>query len=467
MKICFLARPAYDKVSTSIFNYLKESIDQNVAGIFITTTKQETEYVKSNVKNAEIYETDEFIKKNWNSFTLDKLAYFEEKYDCRPIWSYIYTDRFLIECDYDYAVKITVGLFAFFESIFQNKKIDFYYSETIATLQCYIAYLVGKKYGVVYVSQMSARGLDSTHHYFLCDPFQNIMNFNKKWADEIYSDEEIKRADDFLSTFETRNIRPSYMIKNGAVPRLKLKYLALPFLRIWNKFSDKYNNPYSYIYYKQYKTITNPIKFFFRYQKAKKYYHKADFSKKYVYFPLHFQPEASTIVCAAKYEKQLFFIDSWAKSLPADTLLYVKEHYAILGHRDLNFYNELKKYPNVVLIDPYEDPRKMIENAFAVTTLTGTAGWEAMLLRKPVFIGGNIFFDCAPGVIKVDDIYQNYIDNICKWKKPERNEIIKYLCAYFRTLKLGYVNGIWKKPSDVDNIINVSKSLYEQLKLIK
>ena len=86
-----------------------------------------------------------------------------------------------------------------------------------------------------------------------------------------------------------------------------------------------------------------------------------------------------------KYEKQLFFIDSWAKSLPADTVLYVKEHYAFLGNRDPHFYEELKQYPNVVIVDPWESSRKLIENAVAVTTLTGTAGWEAMLLRKPVW----------------------------------------------------------------------------------
>ena len=35
------------------------------------------------------------------------------------------------------------------------------------------------------------------------------------------------------------------------------------------------------------------------------HYNKANYNRKYVYFPLHYQPEASTIVCAAKYEKQL------------------------------------------------------------------------------------------------------------------------------------------------------------------
>ena len=45
---------------------------------------------------------------------------------------------------------------------------------------------------------------------------------------------------------------------------------------------------------------------------------------------------------AEKYEKQMVAIDHIAKSLPYGKLLYVKEHYAILGHREINFYKELK-----------------------------------------------------------------------------------------------------------------------------
>ena len=206
--------------------------------------------------------------------------------------------------------------------------------------------------------------------------------------------------------------------------------------------------------------MNNDYKFYLRYNYCKRFYQKADYKKKYIYYPLHFQPEASTLVCAEKYEKQLFFIDSWAKSLPADTVLYVKEHYAVLGHRSISFYKELKKYPNVVLIDPWESSRKLMQNAVAVTTLTGTAGWEAMLLQKPVFIGGNIFFENAPGVIKVDDMFENYLPKMKTWKKPSDEAVIKYLCAYFRVIKPGVD---WYADSD-DNIHLIVDSLMSVIK---
>lgn len=465
MKICFLARPCYDKVSTEIFRCMKEYYDPEVEGIFVTTNNKESGYVKSKIPGSIIYETSEYIRMHWDEFTLERLSQIEKNYDCEPIWSYIYTDRFLINRSYDYVVKMTVGLFSFFEDIFSNNNVDYYYSECIATLLCYSAYIVGKKFGVKYVAQTIARGLDATHHFVMDNPFERNVRLAPDYKSEKYSEQEYAEADKFLSDFESREVKPAYMIKSGAKPRFKFDYLLLPLKRVIKGFSPKYNNMYSYMDYHGNKGITKPLDFYVRYLRAKKYYNKADYTKKYVYFPLHFQPEASTIVCAAKYEKQLYYIDSWAKSLPSDTILYVKEHYAVLGHRELSFYKELRKYPNVVLIDPFESSRTLIKYAYAVTTLTGTAGWEAMLLRKPVFLGGNIFFDMAPGVVKVDDIYQNFVNKMNAWEEPTRQEVLTYLCAYFRSISLGSVIEIYDRdPPDFENIRNVTDSLYKFLR---
>jgi capsule polysaccharide export protein KpsC/LpsZ len=168
-------------------------------------------------------------------------------------------------------------------------------------------------------------------------------------------------------------------------------------------------------------------------------------------------------VCAQKYEKQLYFIDSWAKSLPADTLLYVKEHYALVGHRELSFYDELKKYPNVVLVDPWESSSDLLDNCVAVTTLTGTAGWEGMLMRKPVFMGGSIFYETAPGIIKVDDIYNNYIEKLCSWKKPKREDVIKYLSEYMSNIYEGSVYFANKQCLEKENIEKIVDSLINYL----
>lgn len=456
MNYCFLARPCLDVFAPKMFLDIKARYDRNAVGVFVVMNEREGRNVKKIVQEGVVCNISSFIKEHWAEFSLKELGEYEKKYDCAPIWKYIYTDRFLIERDYDYTVKISVGLFAFFENIFNKYRIDIYYSETIATLLCYAAYLVGKKTGTKYYSQTGARGLDASHHFLMDEPFENVKNFNCDYCNIDYNDQELKVAEKFLSNFENKEVIPSYMTWKGKQePKFQYKYLVLPFVRFLKRFSPTYSDPYSYIYYKSYKHCTDPLKFYIRYNYCKRYYKRADYSRKYVYFPLHYQPEASTIVCAQKYEKQLFFIDSWAKSLPADTVLYVKEHYAVLGNREVVFFEELKKYPNVFVISPWENSRNLIINSVAVTTLTGTAGWEAFLLHKPVFLGGDIFFSNAPGVIKVDDIYGNYLDAISSWKQPSRDLVLKYICEYFRCIKPGIQNGYGPDKSDTDENIHL------------
>lgn len=470
MKICFLARPSFDVYSTELYKGLKQK-DNSIEGVFITTNKDESKSVKERLsafKDYEVYETATYLKENWEKFNLNQLTEFEKKYDCSPVWYYIYSDRFLINRDYEYVVKVATGLFSFYEYVFEKTKPDFYYSECIATLQCYIGYLIGKKVGVKYITQMCARGsFDSTYHYFVSDPYQYNIDFRKDYLSYEYSEEEKERANNYLKEFEEKNITPPAMKLVKTKPALDKNYFLAPFKYIKRRFDPKLNDPYSYMYYKSYKDQLKPIVYYSRYRKLKKYFSIPDYTKNYVFYPLHFQPEASTCVCAEKYEKQLFYIDSWAKSLPADTVLYVKEHYTLLGHKDLHFYQELKKYPNVYLIDPWESARKLILNSVAVTTLTGTAGLEAMLLRKPVFLGGNSVFENAPGVMKVEDIYLQYIPLLKQYKRPCRDDVIKYLCECFRTYYEGNIY-CQNYPQLLDgNIDKIVDSLYIKLASFK
>lgn len=462
MKICFSARPVYDDVSINIYKKIIENCLE-IDALFITSNEKQRKKIIQESGVTNVYATATFIEKNWEKYSIDMLEEYEKKYGCEPIWQYIYIDRFLIFRDYDYVVKMTVGLFDFFESIFEDSNINIYYDETIATLQSYVAYIVGKHYGVKYVSQMVARGLENKYHYFVADPYQRISGFDRNYMGKEYPNHIKKLAEEFLIKFESEKFAPPSMVFVKSKPTLDLRWLGISLFCFLNK---TYHNKYDYINYKAYIRHFDRFKFYFRYLKSKKYYREADLSKKFVYYPLHYQPEASTIVCAQKYEKQLFFIDSWAKSLPADTLLYVKEHYALVGHRETNFYKQLRKYPNVILIDPWVSSAKLIDKAVAVTTLTGTAGWEAMLLRKPVFLGGSIFYENAPGIIKIDDIYGEYLEHLKKWEQPSRNDIILYLSEYMLNIYEGcvyFANPICLSEDNINKVVSSLVSYLEGL----
>lgn len=470
-RIAMIARRPFDVFSLEIFEELKTNQDKDALGVFITCDKKETavvdEYFKGKNIDYKVYEVAEFFREHWDECTEEKLEYFEKKYECAPIWEYIYTDRILIYRDYDYCVKIATAFFMFWEHIFTEHQIQFYYDEPISTLFTYIAYIVGKKTNTVVFAQLVARGggMERTNHYFLADPLQLNDCFDENYKNRQYPPEIRKRAEDLLTRFETVNERPEHMkFMSMKEPKFNPKWLVLPLFYVRQRFFNPYvSDPCSYLYYKQYKGVMDPMRFYFRYKKCKKYYKRADYSDKYVYFPLHFQPEASTIVCAPRFEKQLFFIDNLVKSLPAGTKLYVKEHYAGLGSREMDFYEELQKYPNVVIISPFEDSRTLIENAECVATLTGTAGWEAWLLRKPVIMGGDIFYGNAPGIMKVDDIFRQYVPLMENWKQPTREEVIEYLCEHVRTAYAGGVYSLDATRLEKDNVAIVTKSIVDYM----
>ncbi|MBE5909976.1 capsular polysaccharide export protein, LipB/KpsS family [Pseudobutyrivibrio sp.] len=469
--LCFMARRPFDDLSPGIYKQIRKEQDPEANAIFITCDCKESEYIRkkfdANDKQVTVVELSAFMNEHWDEFTLEKLSYYEKKYDASPMWKYIYSDRFLIYRNYDYCVHTAAGLFAFWEHVFTTYKVDFYYDEVIATLFTYVAYLVGKKVGTHYYTLMLMRsvGMDLTHHYILNDPFEMIYDMPEDYATREYTPEQLKAADEFLAGFEEKHSKPAFMQFSGRKPKWKMSFFTLPFLWI----RQRYFNPHamdkgSYIYYKAYERSMEQIKFYFRYKASRKYYNKADLSKKFVYFPLHLQPEASTIVCAQKYEKQLYFLDNLAKSLPADTVIYCKEHYSFLGSRDNSFYRALKEYPNIVLIDPWEDSFQLIEHCECVATLTGTAGQEAMMLRRPVIMGGDILYENAPGVMRIDDIFGNYESAMANWKKPEREEIVKYLAAYMSCARPGNTYAMSDARLTDDNCRLLAKSMYDYFK---
>jgi hypothetical protein len=111
---------------------------------------------------------------------------------------------------------------------------------------------------------------------------------------------------------------------------------------------------------------------------------------KYVYFPLHVDPEASTMVAAPMHTDQVAVVEAIAKALPADLQLIVKEHVPMLGRRPAGFYKRLKLLPRVTVLSPDSNGLQLVENAVIVVVITGTAAWDAMRLGVPVVAVGKV-----------------------------------------------------------------------------
>ena len=129
----------------------------------------------------------------------------------------------------------------------------------------------------------------------------------------------------------------------------------------------------------------------------------ADFSKKYVYFPLHYQPECtSNPRGGGMYYNQAIPIRILSASLPEDVYIFVKEHPTQnYGARRPEFYSELLSIPRVVLVQEDTSSYDLLKHCLAVSTLIGTAGWEGLFYQKPFIMFGYWVTMCAPGVYHV------------------------------------------------------------------
>ena len=465
--LCYAARSWYGPLDADMFKHIKNDHAPDIKGYFIVSNDKEERYVRGlvNDETAVYINVTKYFTEHWDEFTYDKFLEIEEKYDLKPLWKYVYMDRFLIMADKEYCAQITAGYFSFYEFLFGTYDIDYFYDEAISTMQTFAGYAVGPHYGVQYVSQMIARGatFDDTMHYYITEPYQINFDIDDSHPLEYYSEEERAAAEKYLKDFEDKDIKPVCSKEALDYPHIRWNLLLCIPRFFYLLFNKPNNDKHFYMYYHHHMEALYPFGNLVRYWRSKKYAVAPDYSKKFVFFPLHFQPESSTLYCSPKYEKQLVAIDAIAKSLPADTFLYIKEHYQMLGKRPLSFYKELQQYPNVVLIDPWENARIIIQHCEAVFTLTGTAGFEAFLLGKPVLLAGRTAFETAPGIELMDDYFDKYVPFMEKWQKPTRDEQIRWLCAYMRTLYPGTVENHSDHVYSDENCRLLADSLYDYM----
>jgi hypothetical protein len=117
--------------------------------------------------------------------------------------------------------------------------------------------------------------------------------------------------------------------------------------------------------------------------------------EKYIYYPLHVNPEYSTNFQGTMWMNQAYTIEQLSKSVPVDWLIYVKEHPAMLiaRVRPDEFYRRIKRLPNVRMASVSIDSHDMIIGSQMVAIVTGTTGWEAILRSKPVLQFVPNYFD--------------------------------------------------------------------------
>lgn len=124
-----------------------------------------------------------------------------------------------------------------------------------------------------------------------------------------------------------------------------------------------------------------------------------DPAERYVFCPLHLEPEMAQLLYAPFHTNQLEVVRNAAQSLPADTKLYVKDHTVLLGVRPWGYYVKLSRVPNVTLVRPTADTARLMAGAVGVVTVAGTAALEAALQGTPSLVLGQPIFAGAEDLV--------------------------------------------------------------------
>lgn len=195
-----------------------------------------------------------------------------------------------------------------------------------------------------------------------------------------------------------------------------------------------------------------------------------DFNEKYVSFFLHYQPEATSCPGGDIFVDQRLCIELLLKYLPSDYKIYVKEHphqfsQLKIGHtgRMRDLYDDLIKNPRVKLISTEVNSFDLISNATAVSTITGTAGWEAMVRQKPVIAFGLCWYEnYTKGVLRITDEQsakdmQEFIENYQFDEHSLKAYLVSvgkntYCSDYFKSNKKEILH--LSKEESVENVVN-------------
>jgi len=140
-----------------------------------------------------------------------------------------------------------------------------------------------------------------------------------------------------------------------------------------------------------------------------------DLNKKYVYFPLHLQPELTTSTLGDIYVDQLLAIERLSKVIPEDWYIYVKENPKQTElMRGKWFFARLRLINHVKVVSPDFNTYLLMKNCAFVSTVTGTAGWEAISGGKNALVFANPWYKCLPGVFLYTNDFN--LEDILKYK---------------------------------------------------
>ncbi len=407
-----------------------------------------------------------------------------------------------------YNLKFFYDLCGYFNAFFlKNKNIDTIIIDNTPHMSWDICmFYIAKKLNIrtLFLRKTGISGL-----LYIDEDFRpNFQNWNfsyKSISNPVTAD---KKNNDSLIKYISDNSFTKDQI-GGAWPKLKkesllrkfinlLKFLGLNevvhLVRIFIKKIPN-NNPGATYYSKQittYAGISNVSRInhflihrnYIRKQKQYiKYYNDISKSLKffggidYIYFPLHLQPERTTLPEGMIFNDQVLAIRLLSEAIPENWKIIIKEHpkqhlYDLRGinSRDRIDYKRISNINKVLIVPVAENHFELIRKSKMTATISGSVSWEGLIEGKPSLTFSRVWHSQCKSTKYVDSV-KNIKSSIAHLSVKNKQEILEDVCNFIYKTSRFYIHGglnqnhikmFFNGNENISNE-NISKALLERI----
>ncbi len=404
---------------------------------------------------------------NKSTYNLENLERYEKQYDLN-LWSDIFGERSFYKYWIDFhkftkkeILSIIENSIIFFIDVLETFKPNLVImqqpGENVSNL---LLYRIAKKFGITTISpnplyiHNKILISDNINSREISDEFKKLINPDNK-SSLIY-DENFLKTNSFVHSM---NIILSFNFDNKNIFQ-KFKYYIK---RLWDEPEPLYLNKGK----TRLKILKNKYKSYFKIKQRKHFLDSNSIqsinNEKFFYFPLQAEPESIVSIKSPFYSDVVTLVENIAKSIPIDSILYVKEHpiQKEKSYRPINVYQKIINIPNVKLIHPNVNSQNLISKSQAVFCLAGATGFEALFHKKPVILFSDEYYDVHSMIYKVEKFSElstiiNHALNNIKFSNNELHALIQasdnqsISIPYFSMLKDGIILSSIQKHGNVD-----------------
>lgn len=429
---------------------------QSVLFPLLTSSKYESIHVTLTNKEKALLESKGIIVDYCFESFVGSVDNVEEDYLCTSLLA----DRFLKEKSFDERIAFLKKEIAFWREIFNKYLPIAVLNEIVAIEIAEVMYIEAKRKGIRYLAWMS----NPINEYFYWVDNPTSLSFNPQRLLITPSENSIKIANEYIDRIINKNEKPYYILpylNRSKIYNLKssikglIKILYSNFINGASLYENYTESSFSF-FKRSYKS------FFLKYNDIE------DINEKeIILYPLHYEPEASIDYLSEFFSNQVALIENLSKCLKLSQLLVVKEHPTQPGMLlTKRFQDLLKKNPKLLFLPSTISSYEIIKKSKLIVTLTSHLGWEALILGKPVFVLGKMFYDQYPYInrfssfekLRHDIHHDNYI-------YPQKEATIYYVA---KILEFSYKGKPFPCESlyNKDNINDILYAIEKELNLI-